>query len=227
MKYVITGGSSGLGFELAKRCHQLGDVICFNRNVGKLGQLKHHQHFCRHYPIDLSVDSLERRDCLMSAYKEELEGHQYKLILNAAQFAIQDFNRMTDDAKRIFEINYFSQIELLKCLCQDGLKRVIFINSISGREGQANQFQYSASKHALQGFVSSLFKSSNEYDFDVININPGGMKTELWDDQGVDHEKHKKFLEPSHVADLLMALIEFPGKVFVKSFEILPESDVR
>ena len=60
-----------------------------------------------------------------------------------------------------------------------------------------------------------------------MNINPGGMNTELWDKTKLlKKEITNNFLDPDELSNLLVNLINMKGKVYIKSFKILPEHDV-
>jgi hypothetical protein len=61
--------------------------------------------------------------------------------------------------------------------------------------------------------------------FDVMSFNPGGMKTPLWDkiDNTVDQSQ---FLEIKTVVATVRFLSNLPINTYIKSFTLLPSSDV-
>ena len=224
MKYIITGSSSGLGFALAEKLVLRGDVIGISRLIGKGEKLTQSGRF-HHISYDLSGNL---RDKLYLDVEEKLckliDNEPCTLILNAASF-YKDAKRLDHSlTEKMFSVNVFSSMALVRSLEVLKLRRILIINSISGLIGQSEQHEYCASKHALMGFVKSLIKSAKHSEYDVMCINPGGMKTELWG--GYSEVQTEDFLNPAAVAEVCLGLITFPQRAFIESFVILPPSDV-
>jgi 3-oxoacyl-[acyl-carrier protein] reductase len=124
----------------------------------------------------------------------------------------------------LFEVNVFSLMNLVRELQASKLRRIFIVNSISGMIGQSQQHEYSASKHAIMGFARSLAKNAKDSEYDVMCINPGGMKTELW--AKYNDVNCSDFLSPDTVADVCMSLLSIPQRTFIEYMSILPPSDV-
>ena len=221
-KFVITGTSSGLGEGLAYELLNFGgNVIGISTSDIKNEFLSDNQCY-DHIALDLNdLNSITSLDIS----KLVLPSDEVCLIINAAQFSFDDSMSIEmDTANMMFNINYHSAVSLIKLL-KNNLKRVIFINSISGLNSQLNQSQYSASKHALQAYSEVLAKESVALDFDVMSLNPGGMKTPLWGkiDTSVDQSK---FLEIETVVATVRFLANLPINTYIKNFTLLPSSDV-
>ena len=224
MKFIITGSSSGLGYCLTERLIVKGQVLGISRFIGRSEILSHSGSF-KYIQYDFSKESSkERFDCLVDKLKDFIGGHPFTLILNAASF-YSGKDRMSNSALvALFEVNVFSIMNLVRALEILNLKRIFIVNSISGLIGQDQQHEYSASKHAVMGFVRSLSKSAKNTDYDVMCINPGGMKTALW----INHKEvdTSDFLSPEIVADVCMSLITIPQRTFIDHMSIVPPSDV-
>lgn len=222
--YIITGCSSGLGFELVKQLLAEGkEVLGISRSLSKAEAFSSNNNF-QHFCIDLSGDFSIKN--LLN--KIDLSNQEIYLILNAAQFANEEVRCLeVPDAKAMFEVNYFSTIKLINEFKKYKLKRVMFINSIAGIVSQGGQLQYSASKHALQAYSETLAKQSKNLDFDVMSINPGGIDSELWDNVDLLSKTiTNNFINPEVLADLLYKFLKLPHKTYIKSFTVLPEHDV-
>ena len=224
MKYLVTGSSSGLGFQLCRKLLRHGDVIGLSRSLGKCELLIQETNFS-HISCDLSDPSLfDLESCFRQELLDRLGNQDFTLILNAA-FFYQGSQRLSSlKLDQIFHVNVlsaFKLVDLAQTLC---LKRVLFVNSVSGLIGQQAQHEYVSTKHALMGFSKSLAKSAKLSDFDVMSINPGGMKTELWDQYS--HVSSNDFLSPSLIADLCVTFLLIQGRTFIENFTILPASDV-
>ena len=107
--------------------------------------------------------------------------------------------------------------------------KIIMISSVSGKRSYPFVGPYTASKHALEGLSDSLRRELMLYGIDVILIEPGPIKTAIWDKApspddnpflGTDYEeslkifykevviKGKQGLESDSVAKLIKQIIE-------------------
>ena len=93
-----------------------------------------------------------------------------------------------DIYKKQFEVNYFGLINVTKTfldLLIDSnnypLKnKIINIGSISGKRSYPFVGPYTSSKFALEGLTDSLRRELLIHDVDVVLIEPGPIKTEIW-----------------------------------------------
>ena len=224
MKYLITGTSSGLGFCLAERLLARGQVIGISRSRGKSEVFCNSSEYLHlEFDFSRSIES-EEFQILINKLQDIIRDEPFTIVLNAACFYAGEKRLSKAQLSSLFEINLFSIIGLVQALESSNLRRVFFVNSISGMVGQANQHEYSASKHAVMGFARSLAKKAKSSTYDVMCINPGGMKTELWSQY--KDVNSSDFLNPSSVADLCVSLIEFPQRVFIEYLSLLPPSDL-
>ena len=224
MIYIITGCSSGLGYEIAaKLLLNKHKVVGLSRGLGKASDFSYDVNFT-HVKCNLALEEdFEELDQILDFGKGGIS-----LILNAGMFEYEgdDLSEL-GMSKTIFNVNYFSATSLVKKFVEKGLVRVLFINSISGKTPQLGQGQYSASKHALQSYSETLAKFSVGRDFDVMSINPGGINSELWDKtELLNKDITNKFLDPTHLANLIYSLLMMPHKTYIQSMIILPEHDV-
>ena len=59
--------------------------------------------------------------------------------------------------------------------------KIINIGSISGKRSYPFVSPYTSSKHALEGFTDSLRRELLIHDVDVVLIEPGPIRTPIWD----------------------------------------------
>ena len=222
--YVVTGCSSGLGFEITKQL--LGKkkkVLGFSRSLGKAVAFNGDENF-EHVAGDLtSSANLDHLGNIIESDNEEV-----RLVLNAAQFEFEGTESLDIyKSKTIFDVNYFSAVTLVERCKENGLKRVLFVNSVAGLNPQEGQAQYSASKHALQAYAETLAKYSVGRDFDVMTVNPGGINSELWDKNNLlDKCITDNFLKSSVLAAFICNILELPPNTYIRSLVILPEHDI-
>ena len=92
--------------------------------------------------------------------------------------------------------------------------KIINIGSISGKRSYPFVAPYSSSKHALEGFSDALRRELLLHDIDVVLIEPGPIKTPIWD-KVPDIEKNP-FLKTEY---------EIPLRKFNKGYLKAIESD--
>ena len=223
MKYIITGTSSGLGFSLAQRLVNYGHVIGVSRSLGKADSLVGNFTFIKY---DLSeTEHQSQYDDLLLNLRAAISDDLFTLVFNAASFYSSPHRLSASSLAKLFAINLFSTMNLIRDLQDKNLRRILFINSISGIIGHMFQHEYAASKHALMGYARSLSQSAKYLEYDVMSINPGGMSTELWADyENIDRSD---FLWPETVADICITLLSIPQRAFIENMSIMPPSDVR
>jgi NAD(P)-dependent dehydrogenase (short-subunit alcohol dehydrogenase family) len=118
------------------------------------------------------------------ALVETLNGHLWALVNNAgiANSGPLDWVPL-DSYRRVMEVNFFGHVSVTKALLpllkQCGEARIINLSSVAGIVGGANLSAYSASKHAMEGFMKSLVPELRPWHIYVCNINPAFMRTPM------------------------------------------------
>lgn len=223
MKYLITGASSGLGLKLAVKLLNHGDVIGLSR---KHVDMTPYENEFNYIPlvVDLSVPGViaEKSD-ISIALLNILQNDPFTLVINAASFYSGEQRLNFPQRNKMFCVNIFSVMDLVETLRQLNMRRIFFVNSISGLTGQKTQHEYSSSKHALMGYVRSLIKQSTDEPYDIMSINPGGLDTNLW--SKYPEVNRNNFLDPDEIADLIAFMIKMRQRVFVPEFVMLPSCD--
>jgi NAD(P)-dependent dehydrogenase (short-subunit alcohol dehydrogenase family) len=90
-----------------------------------------------------------------------------------------------------FELNFFGQVRMTQLLLPllrrrvklrgKGSARIIFMSSIAGRLSQPILSPYCASKHAVEALADSLRLELCGQGIQVSLIEPGAIKSEIWD----------------------------------------------
>lgn len=174
---VITGGGSGVGLELARifaaaRCR----VVLVGRNEASLKEAVAICKAAGAASADYIIADLCAADGASSAaaavkclHATRLESVKY-LVLNAGAGAIAPFAcdaRFEQITRDMMEINYFANVRLLQQLmpllsannARDGPRRpsrIIVLSSLAGVLPSIVRSAYTASKHAIQGFMNAL-----------------------------------------------------------------------
>lgn len=175
MKILITGASSGIGFAAAKAFAQQGyEVFAAARRVDKLRALE---------PFGVTAVALDITD---AAQREAAIGQvgPIDVLINNAGFGfygpIEDVPEA--DAKRQFEVNVFSLVELTKLVVPSmraqGRGRIINTGSMGGRFTMPFGGWYHATKYTVEALSDAMRMELKPFGIDVVLIEPGGIKTE-------------------------------------------------
>ncbi|AGK53778.1 SDR family oxidoreductase [Bacillus sp. 1NLA3E] len=185
---IITGTSSGFGLlcaiELAKHGFQVIATMRNTSNAGPLLSSAKKQNVLENihtYPLDVtSTESINHLTTYLSHF------HTIDVLVNNAGFALGGFSEelTVEDYRKQFETNFFGVIAITNAILPfmraQGQGRIINMSSISGKIGFPGLSPYVSSKHALEGYSESLRLELKPFGIDVVLIEPGSYKTNIW-----------------------------------------------
>jgi len=189
---VITGVSTGIGYSSAK-------ILCGSgyRVFGSVRKQEDAEKVTSEFganftPLIFDVtDSKGIQENAEIVKSELLPGEALAGLVNNAGVAMGGPINLidTDVFRQQFEVNFFGLIEVTKTFLpmlgavknsmQQG--KIINISSISGRRAHPFVAPYTASKFAVEAFSDALRREMLLYGVDVILIEPGPIKTAIWD----------------------------------------------
>lgn len=184
---LLTGASSGIGFETAKILAQQGHTVYgVARRVEKLeGLSKFGVKF-----LYFDITDTQSMSSLLSRILAE-EGRIDVLINNAGYGsfgAIEDVD--INEARQQFEVNLFGLATLTQQILPQMRRQkqglIINVASIAGHFTSPFGAWYHASKYALEAFSDALRMEVEEFGIKVSIIEPGGIKTP-WGHIAADH----------------------------------------
>jgi len=181
---VVTGTSSGIGFETALALAREGYyTYATMRNTtygNKLKELSNKENL-KINVLELDVDN---ENSAKTAIKHILDQKQrIDVLVNNAGWAlwgcVEDVS--VDEFKTQFETNFFSIIRLIQevgpTMRNQRSGTIVNISSVVGRIGFPASPAYISSKFALEGLSESLRFEFAPFGVDVIIIEPGVIKT--------------------------------------------------
>lgn len=220
-KILITGGGTGIGFSIAKRCLQEGaTVVITGRNENKLidAQKKLNSHSLKILVWDISL--IKEIDTKIEIVEELLEGEIDFLINNAG---VLDDNHFPNVKEEIWDKVYSTNSKGLFFLTQSlakkwmsfdkhSLKKTINISSQGGFIGAT--YPYRMTKWDVAGLTQGLGLKLAPYGIIVNGIAPGVVKTGMQpscesqkDNIFYPHNPIERFALPDEIAELAIYLL--------------------
>lgn len=184
---LVTGGSSGIGFEAAQRLARMGHkVYAAARRTALMQPLV--ADGVTPLPLDVTDDS-SRRQCVDTILKAE--GRIDVLVNNAGYgyFGAVECVPL-DDARRQLEVNVFGLAEMtrlvLPAMRSQRSGRIVNIASIAGIAVFPFGGWYNVSKYSVEALSDALRIELKPFGIDVAMIEPGCIKTD-WGIIAADH----------------------------------------
>jgi short-subunit dehydrogenase len=183
-KALVTGASSGIGKETARRLAQEGfQVIASARRKESLAELAKENQNIIPRPVDLS-DAQE-----LEKFCQELSGlsEPISVLINNAGFSIRGAleDVPLSSVRRVYEVNLFALIRVTQA-CLPGMRRlkggtIVNLSSIIGKFTFPLNGVYSSTKHALEAISDALRMEVRPFGIRVVTIRPGVIATEFND----------------------------------------------
>ncbi len=179
---LVTGASSGMGKEIAKRLINDGfRVYVAARSVDKMLDLE--RLGARALQMDVSDD--DEIKAAVGAILAESGG--VDVLVNNAGFGlygpVEDI--AMDEARYQFEVNLFGPARLtqlvLPAMRQRGSGTIVNISSMGGKIYTLLGAWYHATKHALEGWSDSLRLELAPFGINVVVVEPGLIETGFGD----------------------------------------------
>ncbi|MGN6872618.1 MAG: SDR family NAD(P)-dependent oxidoreductase [Solirubrobacteraceae bacterium] len=184
---VVTGASSGIGFELARQFAEHGyDLIIAAEDDAidtAAGRLRNGT-AVEAVQVDLATpDGVERLCAHIRASDSQLEA----VALNAGIGMGGDFARDTDldQELKLVDLNVRSTVHLAKRVVSDMVERgsgkVLFTSSIASTMPGTYQAVYNASKSFVQSFALALRAELKDTGVTITSLMPGPTDTEFFE----------------------------------------------
>ncbi len=220
---LITGSSRGLGRSLSLVFAFNGhDVILHGRDIPKLEQVEkdvvRYGVKCQVVVGDLRDEKII--DELVACAKAFDIGI---LINNAGVYLQKSVGETTqEEIKYLTDINLMVPIKLTQRIFEEHFKKqnygqIININSVAGKSAGVYESVYSATKHALRGFMDAFRYEALKFHVTVLNIYSGAIQT----DMTLDRRDNEKFMKPKEVADVIYSLSNNYSSLRITEVEIL------
>ncbi len=187
---LVTGASSGIGYELARTLAEVGyDVVMVSSNREKLSQAA--QNIRTETPsarIEIVQADLTRADEVQKLYDcvQSLNRPVDIVAANAGVGVNGEFaDTPLEDEIALINLNVTSQVHLVKLFTKDMLSRgggdILITSSIAGIMPAPYMAVYAASKAFLRSFGEGIRQELKDRNVNVTVLMPGPTDTDFFD----------------------------------------------
>lgn len=181
--WLITGVSSGFGYEMTKQLLEKGDVVIGTvRNKAKVEEL------IEDYSVNFDCQILDVTDFerIHTFVPEMFEKHgRIDVVVNNAGYGLFGAAEELDyvNIQKILDTNLTGPIMIihdsLPYLRKQGGGRIIQLSSYGGQVAYAANSMYHATKFGIEGFCESVAQEVAKFNIGITIVEPGGARTEF------------------------------------------------
>lgn len=182
--WMITGVSSGFGYELTKQLLEAGDrvigTIRGESSKDKIKDFLEQENFEAPYLDVRDIDKV--KEVVDSAF--EKYGRIDVIVSNAGYGLFGGAEELSmDEVNKIIATNLTGSIAFIKAalpyMRKQGGGRIIQISSYGGQVAYPANSLYHATKFGVEGFCESLAQEVDKFNIGVTIVEPGGARTEF------------------------------------------------
>jgi 3-oxoacyl-[acyl-carrier protein] reductase len=185
---LVTGCNKGIGLEITKKLASHGSNIIACCRQKTVNLIQTFNDLKKKYGVEVEIYEFDLSD--QDQIKSSFEKIKVKfdkidiLVNNAASIQTSSFLMAPiKSAKKLFEINYFSQIYLTQLVSKMMIRKkkgnIINISSTSGIDVNEGRMFYSATKAALINSSKILAKELSPFNIRVNVVAPGLIETDM------------------------------------------------
>ena len=184
LSILITGASTGIGEACALRLDGLGHRVYAGVRRQEDAERLRTKASERLVPVFLDVTDTGQVEAAAKQIAGEA-GSLAGLVNNAGIGKGGPIEYLSlEDWRQQLEVNVIGQLSVTRAvlpLIRQGTGRIVFIGSIGGKVSTQLTAPYSASKFAIEAIGESLRSELRPWSIAVSVVEPGAIKTEIWD----------------------------------------------
>ena len=195
-KFIIFGGGTGFGYEIAKHIFRHGgDIILISKNKEKLKKARNNILLNKKYKNNIFIYNFnllnfENYSILFKKLKKKFKSIDFIFQCAALPEKNNYFPLLTSTNKYMknsIKLNFLSNVYLFRNFIKffeiKKKTRFVFFTSRAGWSNKKGHGVYNLTKSSLNSFVSSLSEELRFYkkykNLEVICLEPGEAKTEM------------------------------------------------
>ena len=181
--WMITGVSSGFGYEMTRQLLEKGDTV-----IGTVRNTKKVERLISEYPETFDCQSLDvtEMEKVHAFVRDMFDKHgKIDVVVNNAGYGLFGAAEELDEESiyRILDTNLTAPImiihDALPYLRRQGGGRIIQLSSYGGQVAFPANSMYHATKFGVEGFCESVAQEVAKFNIGVTIVEPGGARTEF------------------------------------------------
>src|ERR1051326_3762671 len=219
---LVTGGSSGIGFSIAKSLIDSGTRVAITgRDEKKLYKSAEVLN-----AVAIRADISNEAD-VQRTMREILQAFDHlDILVNNAGFGV--FKKLVDMDKASFEAVFATNVTGAMLMGREAAKHFIHQNhgniinvcSTASLRGAANGTAYYASKFALRGMTECWRAELRQYNIRVFLLNPSEVLTSFAATAGYEQKENPTKLRSEDIAHMVRAMLEMDDRGFTPELTI-------
>lgn len=228
---LITGGSSGIGLEIAKALAQEGvNIAITGRNFDKLESAIT---TLDQYDIDTTAIVCDNKNAedVKSCVAHVLETFERIDILvnNAGIMKNAPFLETSEELlDELIQTNVYGPFrfmqEVAPIMIRQGQGDIVNMSSMSAVNANANSSAYSATKFALSGMSDSFMREMRPHNIRTFLIHPSAVLTDLIGEPSLEPET---MTHPEDIAEVIVSQLKINRRTFVKQNQIWATNPIK
>lgn len=219
---LVTGGSSGIGLETARRLHEEG------ARVAICGRTKSRVESAARevgaFPLVGDVGREEDAVRMVAAVIGEF-GDYNTLVNNAGWGRFAPLLDLTlEDFKSVLDTNVFGAMlmarESARHFAKNRRGNIVNVSSTAGGRGFAGGTAYVASKFALGGMTECWRAELRKHEIRVMQINPSEVLTEFSRSAGGNQKPSEKKLRSVEIAHAILSMLSMDDRGFTTELTV-------
>lgn len=218
-RFLVTGGSQGIGAAIVQAARAVGDEVVFTGRNEELIDSVTGETGAHGVQADVSIAEDNART--VEVCQERMGGIDV-LVNNAGYGYMAEIGEVDMDAmKALFNTNVFGMVDLtnrvVPMMKAQGSGDIVNIASTSGIKGHAHGTAYSASKWAVRGVSQCWQAELRPHDIRVICVCPSEVQT-AWG--GREGRNNPNKLYASDIADAILSAISAERRALWPEFAV-------
>lgn len=181
--WLITGVSSGFGYEMTKLLLERGDQV-----IGTVRKMNKVEELVKKYPLtfDCRILDVTEVSAVQALVRDSFKSHEKidVIVSNAGYGLFGCVEELSDsEIDHIIATNLVGSIQLIKTavpyLRKQGGGRIIQMSTYGAQVAYAANSMYHATKFGIEGFCEALSQEVAQFGIGVTMVEPGGARTEF------------------------------------------------
>jgi len=222
VKALVTGGSTGIGYEIASALIARGAQVAISgRDEGRLRQAATTVGATA-IQGDVSVEA----DAIRMVHRTIEAFGDYNVLVNNAGIGVFAplLQTTADDMRRVWEVNVLGATivarESARYFVQKEYGDIINISSTSGLRGGAGSTAYASTKFALRGLSEVWRAELRTHNVRVMLLNPSEVITEFAQRAGHAQQDNPSKLRGSDIAHAVVAMLSMEDRGFIPELSV-------